>query len=276
MNPAVGVQSRVVGMSRRYRDEEYLHKQYVIKGNSIPEIADDCGVSSSTISRWLEQHGIEREPKYQQREWLREEYVEKRHTQQDIADECGVAVTTICHWLSRLGITDGESMTEGTCLTCGETFQYYPSVRDGDYCSNRCAKEPQKRQVEVVCEGCGEAFSRWQSLDTEYCSMSCWSEDNFPQDKWKEMYSGVWNKRRRQAIERDNHRCTVCGVSDEEHKRRFGRGLEVHHIVPAKLFYKRDVPTEDAHMLRNLVTVCRTHHPDAPGKTVESDVEFNR
>jgi hypothetical protein len=35
------------------------------------------------------------------------------------------------------------------------------------------------------------------------------------------------------------------------------------------LFEKWDVPIEDAHCLRNLVTVCRTHHPDAPGTTVD-------
>jgi predicted DNA-binding protein YlxM (UPF0122 family) len=179
MNPAVGVQSQVIGVSRRYRDAEYLHEQYVVERNSIPEIADDCGVSSSTVSRWLERNEIEREPKYQQQEWLREQYIEKRRDQHDIARECEVAVTTICHWLSRLGITEGESMEAGECVTCGETFQYYPSVRDGEYCSNRCAKDPQKRQQKVVCEGCGEPFSRWQSLDTEYCSMSCWSEDNY-------------------------------------------------------------------------------------------------
>ena len=264
-----GAQSRVVSVSRRYRDEEFLHEQYVSRRKSIPEIADDCGVSSSTISRWLDRNGIEREAKYQRREWLREEYVEKRRNQQEIADECGVAVTTICHWLSRLGITDGESMTAGECVTCGETFQYYPSVRDGEYCSNQCAKDPQKRQVEVVCEGCGEPFSRWQSLDTEYCSMSCWSEDNYTIEDRNKLYRGIWHRRRRQALRRDNQQCTVCGISNQEHEERFGQELDVHHVVPVRLFEKWDVPIEDAHCLRNLVTVCRTHHPDAPGTTVD-------
>jgi len=55
----------------------------------------------------------------------------------------------------------------------------------------------------------------------------------------------------------------------EEHRERFGRGIEVHHLVPVRLFKHWDKPPEHAHILRNLVTVCRTHHPDAPGTTVE-------
>lgn len=260
-------------MDRQYRDADYLHREYVVERRSVTEIAEECGVSTSTISRWLDRNEIERTPKYQRRGWLQEQYVERRRDQQDVADECDVAVTTICHWLSRLGITDGESMERTACGTCGESFQYYPSVRDGQYCSSSCAMEPRKRQVDVVCEGCEETFSRWESLDTEYCSMSCWSEHEYPSDKWKEMYSGVWHKRRRQALYRDGYQCSVCGISDDEHREKFGRGLEVHHIVPVKLFYRRDIPTEDAHALRNLITVCRTHHPDAPGTTVEPETD---
>lgn len=256
-------------MSRRYRDAEVLRTQYVESGKSSTEIGEMCGTSPSAIRRWLARHDIDDDRRYQDRQWLREQYVEKRRDQQDIADECNVAETTICHWLARLDITDGESLATSACETCGEEFRYYPSVRDGQFCSNDCAGKPRRRQVELTCSGCEETFERRQSLDTEYCSMACWGQDNRVETSG--YYSTHWIKQREKALVRDDYRCTVCGIHDEEHRRRFGRGVEVHHIVPVRLFKIWEKPPEHAHLLRNLVTVCRTHHPDAPGTTVEPD-----
>jgi 5-methylcytosine-specific restriction endonuclease McrA len=260
-------------MSRRYRDADFLRTQYVEKGKSSNEIADLCGSSASTIRRWLDRHDIDDDRRYQDRQWLREQYVQKRRDQRAIADECDVATTTICHWLARLDITDGESLVCGACDTCGEQFRYYPSVRDGQFCSNDCAGKPRRRQIEVTCPGCGETFERRQSLDTEYCSMACWAQDNGYGTGVSTQYRDGWYRRRRRALERDGYQCTTCGITDQEHRERFGFGLDVHHVVPLRLFVKRDLPVREAHSLRNLVTVCRSHHPDAPGKTVEDDGE---
>ncbi|WP_225334851.1 DUF1804 family protein [Halomicrobium urmianum] len=134
-------------MNRRYRDAEFLREQYVDRRKSASEIADLRDVASSTVQRWLDRHSIERNPRYPDRAWLREQYVDRRRDQQDIAEECGVAESTICHWLARHGITDGESLQSAKCVTCGESFRYYPSVRDGQYCSNECANKRRKRQV---------------------------------------------------------------------------------------------------------------------------------
>jgi 5-methylcytosine-specific restriction endonuclease McrA len=260
-------------MSRRYRDADFLRTQYVEKGKSSNEIADLCGSSASTIRRWLDRHDIDDDRRYQDREWLHEQYVENRRDQRAIADECGVATTTICHWLARLDITDGESLATGECDTCGDSFRYYPSVRDGQYCSTDCAGKPRRRQVEIECPGCGEPFERRQSLDTEYCSMACWGEDNGIDvgGGVSTRYRDGWYRQRRRALDRDDYRCTTCGITNEEHEARFGFGLDVHHIVPLRLFVKWDRPVRDAHSLRNLTTVCRTHHPDAPGETVADD-----
>lgn len=254
---------------RSYRDPEYLRERYVERRWSASEIADDCGVSSSTIHRWLDRLDIEREPRYKDEVWLREQYLHECRDQADIAEECDVAKTTICHWLARHDITDGESFETAECATCGETFRYYPSVRDGEHCSNECSNEPRKRRVTVVCKGCGEEYERWESHDTEYCSMSCWGEDVRTTDDWRQWYTGIWYRQRRRALRRDDHRCVVCGISDEEHSRRFGKGLDVHHFVPVRRFIECDCDPEEAHALRNLVSVCRTHHPDAGGQTVE-------
>jgi len=262
---------------RSYRELSYLRERYVEQQWSASDIADECGVSSSTIRRWLDRLDVERSPRYQDESWLREQYLHKCSDQAEIAEICGVAETTICYWLARHGITAGESFETADCATCGETFRYYPSVRDGEYCSNECANEPRKRQVEVTCTGCGESFERRTSLDTEYCSMSCWGEDISTVSDWAKLYRGVWHRQRRRALRRDDSECVVCGISNKEHRERFARGLEVHHIVPVRVFDSWDLSIADAHSLRNLVTLCRTHHPDAPGTTVEPDgKEFDR
>lgn len=256
-------------MTRRYRDAEFLREQYVNRRKSSRDIADMCDTSSSTVSRWLDRHDIDREPRYKNCEWLTVQYVEKRRSQQDIADECNVAKTTICHWLSRLEITDGESMETGECVVCGDSFRYYPSVRDGRFCSNECSNALRKRQVEVTCPNCGETFERRQSLDAKYCSIECWADEYGV--GVSTLYRSGWQTKRKEALQRDNYQCTVCGITNQEHEERFGFGLDVHHMVPLRLFAKWDKPIEDAHSLRNLTTVCRTHHPDSPGATVENE-----
>jgi transposase/5-methylcytosine-specific restriction endonuclease McrA len=253
----------------RYKTRKWLYEQYVEQWRNQQEIAEECGVSSSTIYRWLDRHGIERQPRYKNRDWLYEQYVECRRDQQDIADDCGVAKTTICHWLARHGITDGESMEATECTSCGETFRYYPSVRDGQFCSNECSNDLRKRQVGIVCDGCGETFHRRASLDTEYCSMECWGEDTRVTANPQELYRGIWHRQRQRALRRDGYRCVVCGISDEDHSDEYGHGLDIHHLVPVRRFVQCDCPPRDAHALRNLVTVCRTHHPDCGGETVE-------
>ncbi len=256
-----------------YTRREWLAEQYIERRRSSNEIAESCGVSPSTIRRWLDRHEISRKPRYKKRDWLYDQYVSEGRHQDDIAAECDVAKTTICHWLGRHGITDGGSLKRTHCAECGDPFRYYPSVRDGEYCSNDCANGQRSRQIQMTCPSCEETFERRASLDTQYCSMACWG--NGYQTETEGYYSTTWFKQREKALERDSYQCTVCGISDEEHVRRFGRGLEVHHKVPVRAFAAWDKPPADAHVLRNLTTVCRTHYPDAPGTTVEPSEEAN-
>jgi hypothetical protein len=44
--------------------------------------------------------------------------------------------------------------------------------------------------------------------------------------------------------------------------------LDVHHFVPVRRFIECGRPPREAHALKNLVSVCWTHHPDAGGQTV--------
>jgi len=68
-----------------------------------------------------------------------------------------------------------------------------------------------------------------------------------------ERYGGDWQKQRRKARERDNYECIDCGMDEEDHKERFNKELEVHHLNAPE---NRD----DGHCLDNLVTLCTICH----------------
>lgn len=78
----------------------------------------------------------------------------------------------------------------------------------------------------------------------------------YTNDAVDSLYSTLWKPRRRKALERDAFRCQDCGVGRDKHIEKYGHGLEVHHIEPAKNF---DDPDE-RHALDNLVCLCKECH----------------
>lgn len=96
--------------NKRYRDETWLREEYAEKRRSSTELANDCGVTPTTICDWLERHGIERrnqqeaqkpDKPYTDGDWLREEYVENGRSMKDIGEECDVSAAVILKWLRR-------------------------------------------------------------------------------------------------------------------------------------------------------------------------------
>lgn len=61
-----------------------------------------------------------------------------------------------------------------------------------------------------------------------------------------------WEKMRKTILERDGHQCKFCGVSDEGHTKRYGKGLHVHHLHP-----RRNGGSDKGD---NLLTVCISCH----------------
>lgn len=57
--------------------------------------------------------------------------------------------------------------------------------------------------------------------------------------------SKAWKELREKALERDGHRCVLCG-SDQN--------LQVHHVFPRK--FHKDLQED----LDNLVVLCNRHH----------------
>ena len=66
----------------------------------------------------------------------------------------------------------------------------------------------------------------------------------------KNDYGSDWQRIRKQIIDRDQNRCTLCGVSGNE------QSLHVHHLIPFRNFSK----LSDANDPKNLVTLCFECH----------------
>lgn len=161
------------------------------------------------------------------------------------------------------------------CKLCDATFEYYPSDKDGVYCSH-CVESadgllpesPDLRvdRVDTVCRHCDKSIkvlpSRMKSQTYgNFCDLQCygkwlsehivgpnhhqWEGGSFP-------YGEGWWSVRRKALQRDDYTCQSCNKGREG----MGRNPDVHHIIPVKEF---EVPS-DAHTLENVICLCRSCH----------------
>jgi len=95
-------------------------------------------------------------------------------------------------------------------------------------------------------------------------------------------YGPNWNTQRKKALNRDNHECVLCGISNKSHISNNDRGLDVHHIYKLRNFYyllndkhikllksekdssklysKIKIITKKANHISNLVSLCRNCH----------------
>jgi len=119
-----------------WRDAEQLREWYLDKEMSTTEIAEAWGASSSTIHRWLDEHGIEtrdqgtgnqlrqRKETASFRERIRSRY-EEDATPAEIARSLDRPETTIRYWIDRMGL----SREAFSCPTCGDTFDTETGVK---------------------------------------------------------------------------------------------------------------------------------------------------
>jgi 5-methylcytosine-specific restriction endonuclease McrA len=92
--------------------------------------------------------------------------------------------------------------------------------------------------------------------EIERSHISQWAENRAEEVTHMED-TGNWRIQRGRAILRDKSQCTECGMTQREHKRKYEKGLEVHHITPRSEFDEEGV---EMHALDNLKTVCVSCH----------------
>ncbi len=173
---------------------------------------------------------------------------------------------------------------EVECSVCSETKEVYPAWNrkvDRHFCSKECEikwkKENQAAEnhpnwidSEIPCDQCGEMLHRTpyylENFDYFFCNIECrtkWRQENWTGEdnpKWEGGYEGYygpsWVHQRRKALERDGYKCKACGLSEEEQRKKFDRGLHVHHIKPFREFNDH----KKANKLDNLITLCQECH----------------
>lgn len=152
---------------KKYTDRQWLRKEYVERGRLQKNIADECGVTGSTISNWLDRLDIEkRDPyaheidpyknhknKHRDEQWLRKQYVEKEKRMSEISEEFGLGINTIRRWLDRFDIPRREHPNEKY-----ENKRY----RDKEWLKQQHIHE--RRTMADIAEECGVTYatiSRW-------------------------------------------------------------------------------------------------------------------
>lgn len=190
--------------------------------------------------------------------------------------------------------------TSTTCEACDDSFSYYPSEKDGVYCSLCVKTENWRPQPNIErsqnprwkggrqsyhCAMCGDEVRRYPSevtSDVVLCGTDCqsdWLSEAFEGEghpNWKggssSDYGKGWAEIRRRALERDGHACVMCQKSKGE----LGRNPDVHHIVPVREFRESNQhQLEDAHSLHNVATLCISCHRRADfGKISRSQLRY--
>jgi len=104
--------------STRYQDKEWLSEQYLEREKSKQVIADECGVSESTIQYWVDKYDIQtrnlaeaqhqrhvrKDEPYMDADVLYELYWGEMLTQREIADKFGVSQLAVQRWMNRFDI----------------------------------------------------------------------------------------------------------------------------------------------------------------------------
>jgi len=188
-----------------------------------------------------------------------------------------------CYYAGRqlYDVPNMRKRVEVKCSTCGKILLRHP-CRTGQsrnyFCSPACQSKWKREHqcgpdnpnwsphVEVKCASCGKTLllSQWKARRSKhkFCSPECQSEgmsklfsgenhSNWQGGRSLKGYSlGFTPRLKKQIRKRDNHRCQICGMTQEAHIKTFNRRLPVHHIDKRK----------DNHEPFNLVSLCFPCH----------------
>lgn len=219
-------------MARRYRDEDWLRDRYHGNGWTQAEIAAECGVSPRCIRTWMQNYDIE--------------------TRTPAGENHGL---------------HGEPRDEETRAKISETMQgreVSTETREQMAESHRGIEvEPETR------EKISDALTGIErSAETRRKMSEATAGDSNPNwsGGYSRRYGSGWSTARDAVRERDEV-CQYCGRDGSEHR------LEVHHIVPVRVFRETDgVSISSAHVLENLVLLCKPCHARADHGTIEFSV----
>lgn len=182
---------------------------------------------------------------------------------------------------------NGKPRVHVPCTECGAVLSLTPGYAtsyDKHFCNQQCrgawmsktltgADHPRFTSVNVSCDTCGKTLLRQPNAlrPHHFCNATCraaWISKHRSGSRshlWKggpkghRYYGPNWSAQRRAARQRDGNRCQYCGKT----RFRIRRALDVHHIIPFRLFGyvpgKNDTYLQ-ANDLMNLISLCITCH----------------
>jgi 5-methylcytosine-specific restriction endonuclease McrA len=212
---------------------------------------------------------------YRDAGWLRKQYWEEGLTQNEIAEKCDVSARTIRRHMKRNGIErrdlEGENHPLHGANRSSEVKSKIAESLDG-----RTFAEESRRQMAEAHEGktLSEDVRRRISESVTGIERSKQTRQRMSEStagtanpNWKGGYSrryGPGWATARARVQRRDEVCQHCGHDGSD------RRLEVHHIVPVRVF--REDPEkdlQDAHELDNLVLLCRRCHGKAEHGSID-------
>jgi len=214
--------------------------------------------------------------RYRNGHWLEVKYWDEGFTQREIAEECGVSPSTVRKYMKRFDVptrdVEGENHPMyGRERTEEEKRKISESLEGRSFSEEtrqRMSESHKGNEIpETVRERIAESLEgRTRPEETRRkMSESTAGQDN---PNWRGGYShhygAGWSVARDSVRDRDEV-CQHCGHDGSEYR------LEVHHIVPVRLFRQADdLEIEDAHDEQNLVLLCNRCH----GKADHGKIEF--
>jgi transposase len=213
------------------------------EGCSLEEMGRRVGLHASTVSYWLNQHGLRAglREKHAPRGGIPKEQlaalVDRGLSVRQISDEVGMSASTVRHWLRRHELLTARARQPRTALT-GEQFL-------------------------AVCTVHGETIFQVRVGGSRRC-LKCRSE-------------AVMRRRRRMKeirVAEAGGRCVLCGYD------RYLGGLEFHHLDPSTKEFSlgaagvtRSIERARAEA-RKCVLLCATCHAEVEGGVASLDARL--
>lgn len=208
--------------------------------------------------------------------WLERKYHVEGWTQAAIADACGVSARTVRKWMQKRGVEtrdvvgenhplSGKSRDEEVKRQISETMSGREFTRED---RERLADGQRGRTLSAATrEKIGESLRGRELPESTRRRMSD-AQAGAQNPMWRGggtlRYGAGWARARRTARE-DADTCAHCSHDGTEYR------LEVHHIVPVRLFDRSPShDLSDAHVQGNLVVLCKRCH----AKAEHGDVSF--
>lgn len=207
--------------------------------------------------------------RYHDEQWLREKYRNEGWTQREIAEECGVSPRTVRTYMNRFDIetrdVEGENHPQYGTERNEETKQ-----RISETLSDRTLSEEWRERIasahegtslsEAVRERISESLTgitRSEETRQKMSEATTGADNPNWRGGYSDSYGAGWSLARERVRNRDGV-CQHCGHDGSENR------LEVHHIIPVRVFRNADDATvSDAHHPDNLVLLCNRCHPKA-------------